>query len=121
MARTKESVSSKAKVNALMNESVDINSPFLDRLMDVLVIMSPDYPGFPSLTLKEKINTSNYSLTKHERLFLMTSLKALEKVAFELRLNDLSALITEVQERISKCDELDAITKDAKDSLSTMD
>lgn len=118
MVRPKGSKASKTV--ALIDDSVDINGSFLECLSNLLVSMSPDYPGFPSLTLKEKLANSDYDFTKHEKLFLLTSLKALEKLASELRLNDLTPLINEVDKRIYQVEQLkqlDAEAMDAKDSL----
>lgn len=98
---------SRAKAKSLFDESVPVDSPFLGQLIDLLVSISPDYPGFPSQTLKDKILKDNYSLTKHEKIFLLTSLKAVEKLAFELRLNDLSTLVEDINQKIQKA-ELDA-------------
>lgn len=107
------------KAKSLLDESVPVDSPFLGQLIDLLVSISPDYPGFPSQTLKEKVVEGNFSLTKHEKLFLLAMLKAVDKLAFELRLNDLSALVSYVNESIQKAEALDAETQEAKDSLFT--
>lgn len=117
MVRPKGSKTSKT---VLIDGSVDINGSFLECLSNLLVSMSPDYPGFPSLTLKTKLENSDYDFTKHEKTFLLTSLKALEKLSGELRLNDLTPLINEVDKRIYQVEQLkqlDADTMDAKESL----
>lgn len=118
MARPKGSKTSKPQ--PLIDDSIDINGNFLDCLTSLLVAMSPDYAGFPTLTLQDKLKASDYDLTKHEKLFLLTSLKTLDKLAFELRLNDLSSLISEVNERLEQVEaikQLDSEAKDAKSSL----
>ena len=43
------------KTTPVAMETVPIDSEFLTKAVELLILMSPTYPGFPSLTLAEKI------------------------------------------------------------------
>lgn len=113
MART----SKKSKVESLINESVPTDSTLLIQLLELLVTVSPDYPGFPSLTLLEQIKNNNYSLTKHERLFLLQALDAVDMLTQKLRLNSIDAVMLDVNRKIALADEFEVNLKEAKESL----
>lgn len=106
------------KTTPVTMETVPIDSEFLTKAVELLILMSPTYPGFPSLTLAEKIQKDDYNLSHHEQLFLATTLKALQSVSFDLRLNDLSALIKEVETRIINSQLTFVREQEAKESLS---
>ena len=106
------------KTTPVAMETVTIDSEFLTKAVELLILMSPTYPGFPSLTLAEKIQKGDYNLSHHEQLFLVTTLEALQSVSFDLRLNDLSALIKEVKTRITNSQLTFVREQEAKESLS---
>lgn len=69
-------------------------------VINLLRVMSPSYPGYPTETLANKLLADNWDLNKHESLYLITAIKAVNDLAFNLRLNETSHLIKEVESKV---------------------
>lgn len=69
-------------------------------VVNLLRVMSPGYSGYPTETLANKLLENNWDLNKHETLYLLTAIKAVSDLAFNLRLNDTSHLVKEIESKV---------------------
>lgn len=83
----------------VVNDIVELDT-VLPIVVNLLRVMSPSYSGYPTETLANKLLENNWDLNKHEALYLLTAIKAINDLAFNLRLNETNHLIKEVESRV---------------------
>jgi hypothetical protein len=83
----------------IVDDVVELNT-VLPIVVNLLRVMSPGYSGYPTETLANKLLENNWDLNKHEALYLLTAIKAVSDLAFSLRLNDASHLVTETESKV---------------------
>jgi hypothetical protein len=93
MARPKKTVNLTVVNKAELTEVIP-------QLTKVILSISPSYPGFPALTLHDKLAKDDWDLTPYEKEFLTVSIKVLIILSDQLRLNDLSHLLREIDDKI---------------------
>jgi hypothetical protein len=83
----------------IVDDVVELNT-VLPIVVNLLRVMSPGYSGYPTETLANKLLENNWDLNKHESLYLLTAIKAVNDLAFSLKLNDTTHLVKEVESKV---------------------
>lgn len=72
----------------------------IPHLTQLIMSISPLYPGFPALTLHDKLQNDNWDLSPHEQQFLYAGIEMLSILSNELRLNNTSSFKSKIEQKI---------------------